>query len=372
MEITTFELERRQSLWENRVDYNLTESGIHPLTLQELLTEAEQQELLKLELGYGQTNGDEALRDQIAALYGGRSWDKDHVLVTNGSSEANLLAVHTLLDPGDELIFMMPNYQQMNGLAASCDIEVKSWWLRERHSWQPSMDDLRSMITDQTRMVAVCNPNNPTGQVMPEDQMEELVEIVDQHNLVLYSDEVYRGAELDGEETVSFADLYDQAVVCGGLSKAYSLPGLRLGWVAGPQSNIEQAWHHRDYTSIASGLLSQYVAGKALQPSRRTWILDRNRRLLRDNLKYFRAWSQKHRHRFSYMEPQGGGIVWMGYDHPMNSTELTRKLREEESVFLVAGDCFGLDKYIRIGIGAEPEYLKEGLQRFDRWIDQHW
>ncbi len=372
MKIKTFELERRQSIWENHVEYNLTESGIHPLSLGELLTEDEQKELLELELGYGQTNGDDRLRDQIASLYDRPSWSRENVLVTNGSSEANLLAVYSWLEPGDELIFMMPNYQQMNGLAESLDMKVKHWWLREEDAWLPRLDELENLISDRTRMIAVCNPNNPTGRVLPKTMMQELVELADQHGVLLYADEVYRGAELNGEETPSFADLSDNAVVCGGLSKAYSLPGLRMGWLAGPEGSIEQAWEHRDYTSISSGLVTQYAARKALMPKRRSWILQRNRRLLRKNLEYFQQWTRKHNSRFHFSDPDAGGIVFLRYVEDISSRELTRRLRERESVFLVAGDCFGLDGFLRIGIGAEPQYLKEGLSRFDRWIEENW
>ena len=252
MEIETFELERYQSVWENEVEYNLTESGMHPLTLRELLDDDQIDDVLNLRLGYGQTNGSKELRDTVSRQY--RGFDRDNVLITNGSAGANFVAIWSMLEPGDELVLMLPNYMQIWGIARSFGIKVKPFYLREENSWKLDFDELDNLISEKTRMIAVCNPNNPTGKVLGQDEMERVATCANDHDILIYSDEIYRGAELNGQESTSFLDLYPKTVIASGLSKALSHPGLRLGWLVGPRKCIDKAWHHHDYTSISTSI----------------------------------------------------------------------------------------------------------------------
>jgi aspartate/methionine/tyrosine aminotransferase len=368
MKIETFELERTQSLWENRVKYNLTESGIHPYSLEELLDRDEMEKLLSLRLGYGQTNGSEELREAISRLYPGT--DLDNVLVTSGSSEANFIATWTYLNPGDELILMVPNYMQIWGIARSFGVTVKPFHLKEELNWGPDLEELKNLISSRTKMIAVCNPNNPTGAVLSEEAMKEIVHLAEKADVWVYSDEVYRGAELTGEETPTFLGMYDKAIACAGLSKAYALPGLRMGWLVGPKKMIEKAWASHDYTSITTGILSNYVANLALQPERREKILSRNRRFLRENLAVLEEWLGKYNNLFSLIPPRAGGVAFPRYDMEINSTELATKIMQEKSVFIVAGDSFGMDHYLRFGIGSEKDYFTAGLSLIDETLQE--
>ena len=363
MKIEIFELERNQSLYENTVDYNLTESGIHPYTLEELLTEEEIGDLRSLRLGYGQTNGSIELREAVSRLYPGA--DPDNVLVTNGTAEANFLNTWCNLEPGDELLLMVPNYMQMWGIARSFGATVKPFHLREELNWDPDLEELKSLITPRTKMIAVCNPNNPTGAVLSEEAMKEIIRLAKEADAWIYSDEVYRGAELDGKETPSFFGLHDKAIVCCGLSKAYALPGLRMGWLVGPKKTIEKCWACHDYTSISSGILGNHVAALVLQSERRMKVLNRNRKILKENLTALEEWAGKHKDLLSFIPPKAGGIAFIKYSMKINSSELMTKLRKEKSVFIVAGDLFGMDQYLRIGIGSEKDYLMAGLNLFD-------
>ncbi|MGB2764873.1 MAG: aminotransferase class I/II-fold pyridoxal phosphate-dependent enzyme [Candidatus Aminicenantaceae bacterium] len=368
MKIEIFELERTQSQWENRVKYNLTESGIHPYSLNEILDKEEIKDLLSLRLGYGQTNGSIELREAISRLYPGT--DLDNVLVTNGSAEANFITIWTNLEPGDELILMLPNYMQIWGIARSFGVTVKPFYLREDLNWGPDLDELKSLISPRTKMIAVCNPNNPTGAVLSKEEMKEIVHIAMEAGAWIYSDEVYCGAELNGEETPSFFGLYDKVIVCHGLSKAYALPGLRLGWLVGPKETIEKSWASHDYTSIASGILSNHVAALVLQPERRKKVLNRNRKILKKNLVALEKWIDKHKTLFNLIPPKAGGIAFPRYSLEINSTELATKLMKEKSVFIVAGDLFGMDHYLRIGIGSEKNYFLAGLSLFDETLQE--
>jgi len=368
MKIEIFEMERAQSLWENRVKYNLTESGVHPYTLEEFLESDEIEKLLSIRLGYGQTNGSEELREAISRLYPGTNLD--NILVTNGSAEANFITIWQNLEPEDELILMLPNYMQIWGLARSFGIKVRPFHLREELKWGPDLDELKGLISPRTKMIAVCNPNNPTGAVLSKSEMKEIARLAEEADAWLYSDEVYQGAELDGVETPTFWGLYDKVIVCCGLSKAYALPGLRIGWLVGPKKKIEEAWAYHDYTSISAGVLGNWVASLVLEPERRKKALDRNRKILNENLAVLEDWIQKHKPLFELIPPRAGGVAFPRYNMKINSTELADKLLNEKSVFVVAGDFFGMDHYIRIGIGTEKDYFKAGLGLIDETLEE--
>jgi len=368
MKIETFELERIQSLWENRVKYNLTESGIHPYKLEELLSRKEIEKLLSLRLGYGQTNGSPELREAISHLYPGT--DLENVLVTSGSAEANFIAIWTYLEPGDELALMLPNYMQIWGAARSFGVKVKPFFLREELNWGPDLDELKKQLSPKTKMIAVCNPNNPTGAVLSQEEMKEIVSLAAGANAWIYSDEIYRGAELDGKETPSFLGMYDKVIACGGLSKAYALPGLRIGWLIGSKHMVEKAWAAHDYTTISPGILGDRVATLALQPEMRKKILSRNRKILNENLGLLENWANKHEALFKLISPHAGAVAFPRYTMKINSTELMMRFIKEKSVFIVAGDCFLMDRYIRIGYGGERNYFSEALNLIGRALEK--
>lgn len=368
MQIEVFELERVQSLWENRVEYNLTESGVHPYTLNELLDASDVAALTDVRLGYGQTNGSIALRERIAALYPGAG--VDNVVVTNGSAEANFVAAWSTLDDGDEMVYMVPNYLQIRGISRAMGVSVRPLRLRAELGWQPDLAELDALTSERTKVIAACNPNNPTGMTLSGEAMSAMVAAAERSGAWLFVDEVYRGAELDGRDTESFWGRYDRVVITGGLSKAYALPGLRLGWLAGPEEFIEAAWARTDYTSIAPGILSDEVARHALSAPLRARILERNRSLLRENLIDLQTWMAKQPVDMTLTPPKAGGMAFVHYGHEINSTDLTTRLREQKSVLIVAGDCFGMDGYLRIGFGAEPEYLHRGLDRIGEFFSE--
>ena len=369
MKIEIFELERIQSLYENVVEYNLTESGLHPFTLNELLSEEEITSLLNVRLGYGQTNGAPDLRDAISKLYKGTN--RDNILVTNGSAEANFINIWSNLEAGDELVLMLPNYMQIWGLARSLGVNIKPFHLKEALNWAPDMDELRSIITPSTKMISLCNPNNPTGATLSIENMEEIVSMAKEADAWIYCDEVYRGAELEGDEVPSFYGMYEKVIVDGGLSKAYGLPGLRMGWMTGPEDIIEKAWSYNDYLTISTSILSQSITSKILQPEMREKILKRNRGMLKENIKAVMGWVEKHKTNFSMIPPKAGGMAFIRYNMDINSRVLADRLRTEKSVFIMDGDCFGMDHYFRLGFGAEKDYLLAGLNRIDEFLKEN-
>jgi aspartate/methionine/tyrosine aminotransferase len=363
--IVPFEMERMQSTWENQVEINLSESGVHPLTLGELLDdEGDRRRLLDIALGYPQTNGTVPLRSAIAALYPGAT--PDHIHVTNGGSEANFCAAWSLLEPGDDVVMMAPNYMQTWGLAQAFAGSVREWPLRERAGrWRPDTDHLRALLTPRTKLLIICNPNNPTGACFDAATLDAICREAGRYGTWVLSDEIYRGAELAGEETPSAWGRYDRVVVTSGLSKAYGLPGLRIGWITGPPPVVADTWAHHDYTSIAPGAINDRLASIALSPPTRARIIKRTRGILNANLPAVSAWLSARASLFSFVPPEAGAIVYTRYHQQIGSVALTTRLREEQGVLVVPGAQFGMDGFLRIGFGGPPKELLEGLARLE-------
>ncbi len=367
MKLEEFALERTLSLYENLVEYDISPSGVHHYTIDELLTEDEQQELLKQELGYGWTNGSVELRETIAALYKDR--DADNVVVSSGSAEANLLVVLSFLEPGDEIIVVVPNFLQIWGLARGLGITVKELWLKEDLGWQPDFSELSELVTPKTKMISICHPNNPTGQYLSLEDMQRLARFCRDHEIWLHADEIYRGSEITVEEPPSFADLYEKAIVSSGTSKAMGLPGLRVGWLVGPKDEIYVAWQRKDYASTVPSTPMQFIADIALKPARRQQILERGRARLRSNLSIVSNWVESYSDHISFLPPQAGAMAFFRYHYDINSTELMHRLRKEQNILVLAGDVYGLDHFIRIGICIPEEHLRIGLERMDRLFE---
>jgi aspartate/methionine/tyrosine aminotransferase len=363
MKIEQFQMERMQSTWENVVEYNLSESGVHPLALRELLSGKELEEILEIGLGYSQTNGTPELREQIVRLYPGA--DLEQVLVTAGSSEANFLLMWSNIEPGDEVIFMMPNYMQMGGLVRSFGAVLKPFWLREELGWAPDLDDLKKLVTTKTKLIIVTHPNNPTGAVLSPEAMSAVVAHADRVGAWIIADEVYQGAEREGSVSPSFWGMSDRAVIVNGLSKAYGLPGVRIGWIVASPDFVRKTWPYHDYTTISPSILSDRIARTVLSPANRERILQRTRGILRKNFPLIESWLNRQRDLFSYVPPRAGAIAYARYHHEINSTDLVTRLIREKSTLIVPGDHFEMDYYLRFGFGSEPEYLGRGLTRVE-------
>lgn len=365
MRLDPFAMERMQSTFEHAVEFNLSESGVAPLRLSELLDDEHAAAALLAEpLRYTQTNGSEPLRASIAALYPAAT--PAHVQVTNGGAEANYITMGHLVEPGDEVVMMVPNYMQTHGLARAFGGVLKEWPLRrETVRWRVDVDSLHRLVTDRTKLIVLCNPNNPTGARFDAADLDRIAAIADRHGAWVLSDEIYRGAELDGRETASMWGRGDRVVVTSGLSKAYGLPGLRIGWIAGPPALVEATWAYHDYTTIAPGALGDLLARRALAPAMRTRILARTRTILNANFPIVAGWLDAHGPLFTYAPPDAGAIVYVRYDRPTNSTALVTRLRVDKGVLIVPGDHFGMDGYLRIGFGEDADYLRRGLARLD-------
>jgi hypothetical protein len=363
-------MERWQSTYEHRVRFNLSESGVHPMSLEELLglSGAAPGSLDRVRFGYGQSNGSDELRARIAALYPGA--DDANVLVTVGGAEANFAAHWHLTEPGQAAAVMLPNYMQVPGLLENFGARPLPFHLEEATGWEPDLDELDAALEAGARFVLVTNPNNPTGKALREDALDAIVERAERHGAWILSDEVYQGAEAGGERTPSFWGRYDRVLVTNSLSKAYGLPGLRLGWVVGPADEIATLWGRTDYTTIAPATLSDHLAALALEPETRAKITDRARRIVRENLSATRDWLDARPGLFAYRPPDAGAIVYVRYSADVSSSSFAEKLRVEKDVLVVPGDHFGMDRFLRIGFGPPRDELMEALGRIAEAFDE--
>lgn len=359
-----FMLEREMSIWEYQVKYNLSESGVHPMTVEELFEGDPQfiEDLLSTSLNYPQTNGSIELRDRIAALYDGAT--RDNVIVTTGAAQANFTSIVTLMDRGDEIVVMLPNYMQIYGLAKNFGLEVKTFSLKEKLGWGVDIDELNKVVGNKTTLIAVCNPNNPTGHVMAADEREAVIVAADRVGAWILADEVYAGAEHNTDEvTPSFWGDYEKVLAIGSLSKAYALPGLRVGWVVAPHVTADEIWARQDYVTISATMLGNKLAAHALSPEVRDKIIARTRAHLRKGYGSFERWCLQHDDLISLTPPDAAAIAFIRYHRDANSSEIVRRLIDEQDTYVVPGDHFGLDHHLRISYGLSEEYVNEGLKR---------
>ncbi len=374
MKIERFQMERTQCLYENEVDFNLSESGVSPLSIGELIPETTQRQFLDQQpLCYPHSTGRESLRRNIARFYG--SDDFERAVVVNGGSEANYISMWGLVGPSDRVAFMLPNYLQGWGLARAYGRQADGFNLVMRKNadgtwrWELDVDSLRKAVRKNTKVIVVTNPNNPTGHVLTDDEMNAIVEAARRVGAWILSDEIYRGAEVDGPMTPTFHGRYRKVIVTGGLSKAFALPGLRIGWIVTQPELIRKLCAYHDYLTLTPSFVSDYLADVVMRPRRRDQVLERTRSLIGRNLPVLERWAARHEDVLDYARPSAGAIATFKYRLPIASVTLFNRLREEHSVLITPGAHFGIGKYFRVGYGYNLSKLKKGLRRFDTLLE---
>jgi aspartate/methionine/tyrosine aminotransferase len=364
-----FEMERYMSVYEMAVRYNMSESGVHPMLLRELLAleEGSLEKMLEVELNYSHANGIPRLRENIAAMYDGAT--RDNVLVTVGGIEANFNALTTILSAGEEMVLMLPNYMQIWGVAKNHGFRIRTFSLLQEKAWAPDLDKLEQIVSGDTKLIAICNPSNPTGYILTEAEMDAIVKIADRAGAWILADEVYAGAEqLTDVQTPSFYGRYEKVIAVGSMSKAYGLPGLRTGWAVGPVEMIDRIWARHEYTTLSTAMLSNTLAALALSEKVRPQIIRRTRDYIRKGYPILKEWMEGHGDLFSAVQPQAAAIAFVRYKMDINSTDFVMRLLKEKSVLIIPGDHFGMDGYLRISYGLPKDYLVGGLTRISELI----
>src|SRR6266567_1766288 len=368
MKIETFALERWMTAWETKTPYDIAESGIFPMTARELLEleppgegDGTLSRLLDLRLGYSEACGSLELRSLLAQTY--RDTGPEEILVTTGAIEANFLLLNVLLEPGDHVVAVNPTNQQLFSVPRALGCDVALWELRAEEGFRFHLEELERLVTPRTRLIVINSPHNPTGAMLSTEELIRIDGFAASVGARVLSDEAYRWLEIPGGDPLPppMRDLGKSGVSVGTLSKPFGLPGLRIGWIAGPRDLIAACWAMRDYVSLSPGKLNDALAVLALR--HRDRIVERMQSIVARNLASARNWFAKHADVVSWTPPRAGLLSLMRYELDVPSLELANVLAEKYGVMLAPGSAFGVEHHLRIGIGQEPSVFADGLRR---------
>lgn len=374
MKIETFPLERWMTTYEQRVDCDIAESGISPLTVNDVLDlaepgarEATLARLLDLRLGYSEAPGSLALRSALAELY--RATGPDEILVTTGAIEANFLLFNVLLSVGDHVVVVHPAYQQLESVPKAIGCEISRWRPREENGFRFDVDDLERLVRPETRLVVVNTPHNPTGAMLSAGNVRRVYDLAEAVGATVMVDEAYRWLEVPGGGPLAspVRDLGPRGISVGTFSKPFGLPGLRIGWMAAPDEVVAQCWALRDYVSLSPGKLNDALAVLAL--GGRDRLVERTRMIVERNLATAERWFAEHADLATWTPPRGGLLAVIRYSAEVPSLVLANRLAEEYGVMLAPGSAFGYEGFLRIGIGQDPTIFAEGLERTARCLE---
>ncbi|MDH6353150.1 MULTISPECIES: aminotransferase [Brevibacillus] len=369
MRIAPFKVEEWMNAYELEAVYNIAETCVDSLTVEELIRLSAEPvdffaEMAQKKLTYGHIEGSPEFRSLVAGMY--KTLTPDNILVMNGAIGANFLALFSLVGPGDEVVSVHPTYQQIYEVPASFGAEVKLLRLVPEKQFLPDLDELRTLVTDKTKLICINNPNNPSGALMDEVTLREIVEIARSVDAYVLCDEVYRHLHQDPEiEVPSIVDLYEKGIATSSMSKVFSLAGLRLGWIAAPLDVIKNCFSHRDYTTISCGMLDDMLAVHALK--NRDKIMERNLKIVRDNLQILDEWVAAEP-LISYVKPKAGTTAMLKYELDMPSEAFCIELFRATGAFLTPGSCFDMEGWVRIGYACDTEVLQAGLAQVSKFL----
>jgi len=366
MKIEPFGVEQWMNAWETRATLNLAETCVDSLTLADLMqitgaTQSTPADLAAMKMTYGAIRGSDRLRAAVAALHDRQG--PDNVLIAHGTIGANHMVYQALVAPADKVVAITPTYQQHTAIPRSMGAEVVEVTLREADGWQPDWDAL-DRLAQGAKVIALTNPNNPTGALIEAGGLDRLVAIARANDAWILCDEVYRGTE-QGDTMPAIADLYAKGISTWSTSKAFSLAGLRLGWIVGPEALLQGCERHRDYTTISVGMIDDYFAAMALENAGA--ILERSRGIVRGNLGLLRDWVAGEP-RVAFVPPRAGTTALLRVDGMADSYGFCEALIRDTGVMLTPGAVMGMEGYLRIGYACAPEVLGAGLARLSDWL----
>ena len=367
MRIDTFKIEDWMNRYCPSAQYDLTTTCIEPLSIRELMEISGISKPLKIfdtKLTYGDIHGSPRLKNAIKSLYTNQK--AENITVTHGAIGANQLVFEALLEKGDEVIVLIPTYQQHYAIPKALGARVKLLFLREENQWYPNLNELERNITYKTKLICISNPNNPTGMVMPDGMLRKIADIAETHNVWVLSDEAYRGLNIVGNPySVSMADLYNKGISVGSMSKTYSLPGLRVGWVAGREDLIKEINKYREYNTISVSILDDYYASIALE--NRDKIVERNLNIVYDGCEILNNWLGENVLVRAHL-PKGGTTALVRYIKDVPSKTLCKGLQEKTGVAILPGETFEMEGTVRIGLCMDKTVLQTGLNEFSEYL----
>ncbi len=371
MQIDEFGVEIWMNQYENHCQYNIAETCVDSLTVQELLDIAGRgtdalEELLPVRLTYGAIEGSDRLRTAITGLY--TQQRLDNIVVTHGAAGANSLVHQTLVSRGDHVVTVVPTYQQHVAIPKSVGADVEQVSLRAQDGYALDVEALTAAVRPDTRLIALTNPNNPTGALLDRASLQAIADAAARVGAYVLCDEVYRGLHQDDDDMgPSIADLYERGISTASMSKTFSLAGLRLGWVAAPRDVIHQISVHRDYNTISVGMIDDHLATLALE--NKDAVLARSRAIVRRNLATLDAWVHGEP-AVSYVRPKAGTTALLRYDRDVPSRDLAQDILQKTGVLFTPGSALGVEGTLRIGYASDHEVLQQGLAELTRYFAQ--
>lgn len=367
MRIENFKVEDWFNEYEKFAKYDMADTCVESLSLDELFNLTGFKDItsiLKKKLNYGDIQGSNRLHDAIKTMYNPIN-PNSAITVTHGAIGANSLVMQTIIDKGDKVVSILPTYQQHYSIPKALGANLKTVFLKEENNWLVDLDELKKSVNDDTKLICINNPNNPTGSVMPEAMLSEIVKIAKSSDCYLLCDEVYRGLEHDGNISKSIVDIYDKGISTGSMSKVFSLAGLRLGWIVSPQEIMDKIIIHREYNTISVGILDDYFASIAIENKDK--IINRNLTKILEGKKIISDWVKSEPY-IDWVEPNGGTTCLLKYNLKLCSTDLCKKLLDDTGVLFLPGSTLDMEGYLRAGYCSDISKLKQGLDIFSGWL----
>ena len=370
MKIKPFAVEEWMNAWEVGAKYNIAETCVDSISMNELfeLTGEDKTEFLNRlcarRLSYGDIEGLPEFRKGVCGLY--KTLNIENIVPTHGASGANHHVFYSLISPGDRVVSIMPTYQQLYSIPESYGADVQILHLSKENNYLPDLEKLRRLVTPKTKMICINNPNNPTGALMSEQMLREIVEIARSADAWILCDEVYRHLSQEDGWCSSIVDLYEKGISVSSMSKVFSLAGLRLGWIAThDMSVVKSCFSHRDYNLVSCGVFDEMLAAAALK--HRDKLLERSRKIVRENLQILDDWVGSEPH-VSYVKPKAGTTALVYYDLDISSYEFCEEMYKKTGAFVTPGDCFEVPHSMRIGYAYGKQDLIDGLKAISEYI----
>lgn len=370
MKIKPFAVEEWMNAWEVGAKYNIAETCVDSISMNELfeLTGEDKTEFLNRlcarRLSYGDIEGLPEFRKGVCGLY--KTLNIENIVPTHGASGANHHVFYSLISPGDRVVSIMPTYQQLYSIPESYGADVQILHLSKENNYLPDLEKLRRLVTPETKMICINNPNNPTGALMSEQLLREIVEIARSADAWILCDEVYRHLSQEDGWCPSIVDLYEKGISVSSMSKVFSLAGLRLGWIAThDMSVVKSCLSHRDYNLVSCGVFDEMLAAAALK--HRDNLLERSRKIVQENLQILDDWVSSEPH-VSYVKPKAGTTALVYYDLDISSYEFCEEMYKKTGAFVTPGDCFEVPHSMRIGYAYGKQDLIDGLKAISEYI----
>jgi len=368
VQIDKFKVEDWFNKYEKDAKYDLADTCVESLSINELLKlrgETDWQSVFDRKLNYGDIHGSERLKNAISALY--KNQKQENITVTHGAIGANQLVMHTLIERGDKVVSVVPTYQQHYSIPKSVGAEVSMFFLKEEENWLPNLERLEQVVSNNTKIICINNPNNPTGAVIPDKMLRQIAEIAKKSDAYILCDEVYRGLNHSGNPfSESIADIYEKGISTSSMSKTFSLAGLRLGWICAKTDIINAINNQREYNTISVGILDDYFSAIAIENKEK--IVKRNIEKILTGKEILTKWAKKNYDKIRLVCPNGGTTAFVGYNREIPSVRLCKNLQEETGVMILPGATMEMDGYLRIGYGNNFEQLQKALEIFSDWL----